>query len=70
MMPLSCTRPRSTATIAALAGVALAALTFCDDDCRAAAAVTASISGSVVTDESIDLGSIVIGWGETQPVVI
>jgi len=66
-MPVSCTRPRSAATIAALSWFALAALTACgDDDGRAAAAVTASLSGSVVTDESADLGSIVIGWGETH----
>ncbi|QTJ71156.1 hypothetical protein HYG77_37555 (plasmid) [Rhodococcus sp. ZPP] len=66
-MPLFCTRPRCAATIAALSWVTLAALTACgDDDGRAAAAVTASISGSVVTDESTDLGSIVIGWGETH----
>ena len=66
MMPVSCTRPRSAATIAALAGVALAALTACGGGGRAAAAVPPSISGSVVTDESTDLGSIVIGWGETH----
>lgn len=67
MMPVSCKRPRSAATIAALAGVALAALTACgNDDGRAAAAVAASISGSVVTGENTDLGRIVIGWGETH----
>ena len=69
MIPVSCTRPRSAVTIAALSGVALA-LTACDDEGRAAAAVTASISGPVVTDESTDLGRIVIGWGETHPFVI
>lgn len=34
------------------------------DDSRPAASVAASTSGTIVTDSSTDLGSIVIGWGE------
>lgn len=49
----------------ALSGAALAALTACSsDESRAATSVSASTSGTVVTDSSDDLGSIIIGWGE------
>lgn len=34
------------------------------DDTREAASVSTSTSGTIVTDTSTDLGSIVIGWGE------
>ncbi len=55
---------------AALAGVVLASglavLTGCGDAPRDAAAVSTSFSGRVVTGTSTDLGSIVLGWGDTH----
>ena len=56
--------PPITAALAALAVGALAACAA--DDSRDAAAVTTSFSGQVVTGDSTDLGSIVIGWGDTH----
>lgn len=63
-MKLSCTRITQAATIfaAALAAVALGGCS--SDDSRPAASVSASTSGAIVTDDSTNLGSIVIGWGE------
>lgn len=55
---------------AALAGAALASglamLTGCGGQPRDAAAVSTSFSGRVVTGTSTDLGSIVLGWGDTH----
>ncbi|HEY9314938.1 hypothetical protein [Williamsia sp.] len=51
------------ATAAALASAVI--LVGCgSDDTRDAASVSTSTSGTIVTDTSTDLGSIVIGWGE------
>lgn len=62
---MSVHRIRRSAAATAVAVGALAALTACGgDDGRAAASVSASQSGTVVTDSSDDLGSIIIGWGE------
>lgn len=56
---------RSATATAVVAVGALTALTACgSDDSRDATAVSASQSGTVVTDSSDDLGSIIIGWGE------
>ncbi len=58
------TRRSLAAAVAAAIGV-LAAMIACDsDDSRAATGVSASRSGTVVTDSTDDLGSIIIGWGE------
>ncbi|WP_137725642.1 hypothetical protein [Prescottella subtropica] len=58
------TRP---AAAAALAAATAAALVACgSSDARDAAAVTTSTSGTIVTDTSTDLGSIVIGWGNAH----
>ncbi|WP_240794955.1 hypothetical protein [Rhodococcus zopfii] len=55
---------------AALAGVVLASglavLTGCGGQPRDAAAVSTSFSGRGVTGTSTDLGSIVLGWGDTH----
>ena len=64
-MNLNAMRTRRHATLAVAALGILAALTACgNDDSRAAASVSASTSGTVVTDSTDDLGSIIIGWGE------
>ncbi|WP_225730955.1 MULTISPECIES: hypothetical protein [unclassified Nocardia] len=57
---------RASITIAAAVTSTLVALTGCGggDGSRTAKAVSASTSGVVVTTDSTDLGSIVIGWGE------
>lgn len=56
----------SALAVGGILGVAGIAIVGCGDEesGRAAAAVSASTSGSIVTDSSTDLGSIVIGWGE------
>lgn len=57
---------RSFAVVAAAIGV-LAALAACaSDDSRAATGVSASRSGTIVTDSIDDLGSIIIGWDEQR----
>ncbi|MDI9915405.1 hypothetical protein [Rhodococcus sp. IEGM 1379] len=59
------TRRTTTVAMAVVAVGVLVALTACgSDDSRAAASVSASTSGTVVTDSTDDLGSIIIGWGE------
>ncbi|PCK23271.1 hypothetical protein [Rhodococcus qingshengii] len=64
-MNYSANRTRRAVTVAAAAVGVLAALTACgSDESRAAAGVSASTSGTVVTDSTDDLGSIIIGWGE------
>ncbi|MFD0600262.1 hypothetical protein ACFQZ4_54715 [Catellatospora coxensis] len=57
---------RRSAAATAVAVGALAALTACGGG-RAAASVSASQSGTVVTDSSDDLGSIIIGWENSTP---
>lgn len=59
------TRTLSRGAAAAALTVAALALTACgSSDSRDAAMITTSMTGSIVTDTSTDLGSIVIGWGE------
>lgn len=60
----SAKRTRRSLAVAAAVGV-LAASTACgSDDSRAATGLSASTSGTIVTDSTDDLGSIIIGWGE------
>ena len=64
---MSATSPLRRAALAVPVLVCgLAALTACGDQPRDAAAVSTSFSGRVVTGTSTDLGSIVLGWGDTH----
>ncbi|MCE4265342.1 hypothetical protein [Rhodococcus globerulus] len=64
-MSQSVKRTRRSIVVATAAVGVLAALTACgSDDSRAATGVSASRSGTIVTDSTDDLGSIIIGWGE------
>ncbi|MGW0022179.1 hypothetical protein ACWDUD_28030 [Rhodococcus sp. NPDC003382] len=66
-MPLTYLRCRAVlATVAAACG--LATVTACGGAPRDAAAVSTSFSGAIVTPDSTDLGSIVIGWGQEHAV--
>lgn len=63
-MKLSCNAITRASAVSA-AALAVVALAGCSsDDSRPATSVSASTSGAIVTDDSTDLGSIVIGWGE------
>ncbi|WP_336883043.1 hypothetical protein [Rhodococcus globerulus] len=61
----SAKRTRRSLTVTVTVVGVLAALTACDSgDSRAATGVSASRSGTIVTESADDLGSIIIGWGE------
>ncbi|MBC7299813.1 hypothetical protein [Nocardia salmonicida] len=57
---------KKTSAVLAAAVATFTALSGCgsDQDVRAAAAVSPSTSGTVITENSTDLGSIIVGWGE------
>lgn len=63
---MSATSSLRRAALASALACGLAALTACGEQPRAAAAVSTSFSGQVVTGTSTDLGSIVVGWGDTH----
>ncbi|MCC4306861.1 MULTISPECIES: hypothetical protein [unclassified Rhodococcus (in: high G+C Gram-positive bacteria)] len=63
-MSLSHNTFTKTAAAAAALTAAVVLVACGSDDSREAASVSTSTSGTIVTDTSTDLGSIVIGWGE------